>query len=62
MTNNVRIEKDGLGELKVPNDVYWGINTQRAIKNFRISGKTFPSIFNITLAQVKKPVYWPILN
>ena len=54
MTNNVRIEKDVLGELKVPNDVYWGINTQRAIKNFRISGKTFPSIFNIALAQVKK--------
>ncbi|MFX0179886.1 MAG: class II fumarate hydratase, partial [Candidatus Hodarchaeota archaeon] len=36
------------------NDVFWGINTQRAIKNFKISGKTFPEIFIISLAQVKK--------
>jgi fumarate hydratase class II len=51
---NFRIEKDVLGELKVPSDVYWGINTQRAIENFKISGKTIPSLFIITLAQVKK--------
>jgi len=49
-----RIEKDVLGEIRVPNDVYWGINTQRAIKNFKISGKTFPEIFIISLAQLKK--------
>jgi fumarate hydratase class II len=49
-----RIEKDVLGELEVPSNVYWGINTQRAIKNFQISGKTFPQIFIIALAQLKK--------
>lgn len=49
-----RIEKDVLGELGVPSNVYWGINTQRAIKNFQISGKTFPQIFIKSLAQVKK--------
>jgi fumarate hydratase class II len=49
-----RIEKDVLGELEVPSNVYWGINTQRAIKNFQISGKTFPKIFIIALAQLKK--------
>ncbi|MFX0105462.1 MAG: hypothetical protein ACFE75_08225, partial [Candidatus Hodarchaeota archaeon] len=49
-----RIEKDVLGELEVPSNVYWGVNTQRAIKNFQISGKTFPEVFIISLAQLKK--------
>ena len=35
-----RIEHDSLGELPVPADVYWGINTQRAIGNFPVSGIT----------------------
>jgi len=49
-----RLEKDILGELEVPSDVYWGINTQRAIQNFKISGSTFPEIFIFSLAQLKK--------
>ena len=49
-----RREKDSIGELDVPADVYWGINTQRALMNFKISGKTFPKEFIIALAQVKK--------
>ncbi|MFW9806596.1 MAG: lyase family protein, partial [Candidatus Thorarchaeota archaeon] len=49
-----RREKDSIGELDVPANVYWGINTQRAIMNFQISGKTFPSEFIHALAQVKK--------
>jgi fumarate hydratase class II len=49
-----RIEKDVLGEIEVPSNVYWGINTQRAIKNFQISGKMFPNIFIRSLAQIKK--------
>lgn len=49
-----RIEKDILGEIEVPSGAYWGVNTQRAIQNFKISGKVFPQIFIITLAQVKK--------
>ncbi|MHA2357898.1 MAG: class II fumarate hydratase [Candidatus Heimdallarchaeaceae archaeon] len=54
MNNNKRIEKDILGEMEIPSDVYWGINTQRALENFQISGKTLPSSFIIALAQVKK--------
>ncbi len=54
MNLNYRIEKDVLSELEVPINVYWGINTQRAIKNFQISGKTFPKIFITSLAQLKK--------
>ncbi|MHA1614562.1 MAG: class II fumarate hydratase, partial [Candidatus Thorarchaeota archaeon] len=49
-----RREKDSIGELDVPADVYWGINTQRALMNFKISDKTFPKGFIIALAQVKK--------
>ncbi|MHA1373101.1 MAG: class II fumarate hydratase [Promethearchaeota archaeon] len=49
-----RIEKDILGEIKVPSNAYWGVNTQRAIQNFQISGKVFPQIFIISLAQLKK--------
>ncbi|MHA2391539.1 MAG: class II fumarate hydratase [Promethearchaeota archaeon] len=51
---NFRIEKDVLGEIKVNDNVYWGINTQRAIENFQISGKMFPQIFITSLAQLKK--------
>lgn len=32
-----RIEKDTMGEVKVPSHVYWGAQTQRSIENFRIA-------------------------
>ncbi len=54
MNEKIRIEKDVLGELEVPEEVYWGINTQRAILNFQISGKQFPTSFILSLALVKK--------
>ncbi len=49
-----RIEKDILGEKEVPKNVYWGINTQRAIENFKISGKQLPTIFIHSMAELKK--------
>ena len=49
-----RTEKDVLGEIDVPTDAYWGINTQRAIENFRISGLRFSQRFIMSLAKVKK--------
>ena len=33
-----RIEKDSLGEVKVPSTALWGAQTQRAVNNFPISG------------------------
>ena len=33
-----RIEKDSLGEVKVPSKALWGAQTQRAVNNFAISG------------------------
>ena len=32
-----RIEKDTMGEVHVPVDVYWGAQTQRSIENFKIA-------------------------
>ena len=32
-----RIEKDTMGEVKVPSNVYWGAQTQRSIENFQIA-------------------------
>jgi fumarate hydratase class II len=49
-----RREKDSIGELEVPADAYWGINTQRAIMNFKISGRSFSPEFIHSLAHVKK--------
>jgi aspartate ammonia-lyase len=37
--SNYRIEKDSLGEFKVPADAWYGIQTARAVDNFPISGR-----------------------
>ena len=34
----MRIEKDSLGSKEIPDDVYYGIQTMRAIENFPVSG------------------------
>ncbi|MFW9918606.1 MAG: class II fumarate hydratase [Candidatus Thorarchaeota archaeon] len=50
----MRKESDVLGTVEVPDDAYFGINTQRAIRNFSISGRRMPIAFIVALAQVKK--------
>jgi fumarate hydratase class II len=35
-----RIEKDTMGEVKVPKDAYYGAQTQRSIENFKIARET----------------------
>ncbi len=35
---NIRIEKDSMGEMEIPAEAYYGIQTLRAIQNFPISG------------------------
>jgi len=37
-----RLEKDSLGEIKVPKDVYYGAQTQRSFNNFRIGSEKIP--------------------
>ncbi|MBU2710980.1 aspartate ammonia-lyase [Zooshikella harenae] len=55
-TDKVRKEKDLLGEKEVPINAYYGIQTQRAIENFQITGVSinlFPTLVT-ALAMVKK--------
>lgn len=48
-----RIEKDSLGDVEVPEDAYWGAQTQRASINFDISDEQFPPTFIRALAIIK---------
>jgi fumarate hydratase class II len=49
-----RVEKDFLGEVKVPKDALWGVQTQRAVENFPISGIRFGRRFLYALGLIKK--------
>lgn len=49
-----RIEKDSMGELKVPADRLWGAQTQRSIQNFKIGGDRFPREMIRALGVLKK--------
>jgi fumarate hydratase class II len=49
-----RIEKDSLGEVRVPADALYGAQTQRALENFPISGQRFGRRFIRALATVKR--------
>ena len=48
-----RIERDSMGELKVPAAALWGAQTQRAVDNFPISGLTMPRQFIRALGLIK---------
>ena len=52
--DNYRIEKDTMGEVKVPKDKYWGAQTQRSLENFEIGKDRFPRAFIRALGIVKK--------
>jgi aspartate ammonia-lyase len=49
-----RVERDLLGELDVPSGAYWGIHTQRALRNFTISSRKVNAGLIHAMAQVKK--------
>jgi fumarate hydratase class II len=49
-----RVEQDTMGPVKVPEDAYYGAQTQRAIENFPISGLTFQPAFIKAIALIKK--------
>jgi fumarate hydratase class II len=54
MADGYRIEKDSLGEMKVPTDALYGAQTQRAVENFPISGQRFGRSFIEALGIIKK--------
>ena len=49
-----RIEKDTMGEVQVPSDMYYGAQTQRSYDNFKISEEKMPSALIHSIALVKK--------
>jgi len=50
---NFRIEKDTIGEIKVPADKYWGAQTQRSKQNFKIGEETMPLEVIYAFAHIK---------
>jgi fumarate hydratase class II len=48
-----RVERDSMGELRVPAQALWGAQTQRAVQNFPLSGLRMPRGFIRALGLVK---------
>ena len=40
--SETRIESDSMGDIGVPEDRYWGAQTQRSLQNFKIGGEKMP--------------------
>ncbi len=51
---SIRVEKDSLGTIEVPGDAYYGAQTERARRNFPVSGLRFPRRFIAALAAIKR--------
>ena len=49
-----RTEKDSMGSVKVPNNRYYGAQTQRSLNNFKIGSENFPREFIRAYGIVKK--------
>ena len=53
-SDSSRIERDSLGDVRVPEHAPYGAQTQRALDNFQISGWRFPRPFIRALALIKR--------
>ena len=53
MKKKFRVERDSLGEVRVPADALYGAQTQRALENFTIGGQTMPAAFIRALGLIK---------
>lgn len=53
----MRKEHDFLGELAIPDEAYYGVQTLRAVENFAITGQKLDDDFIVALAQVKKAAF-----
>jgi fumarate hydratase, class II len=51
--SDTRIEKDSLGEIEVPAKAYYAAQTERARRNFPVSGLTLPKRFLAAVAMIK---------
>ena len=61
-SDNIRIEKDTMGEVSVPADKYWGAQTQRSIDNFKIGQQKMPLEVIRAFAILKKAAAKTNLN
>jgi len=52
--NDYRIERDTMGEVRLPASVYYGAQTQRAVENFPISGQRMPAELIHALGRIKR--------
>ena len=50
----MRIEKDTMGEMELPDDSYYGAQTQRAVENFQISSTKIPRSMIAAIAMIKR--------
>jgi fumarate hydratase class II len=50
----MRVERDSMGEVAIPEGALWGAQTQRAVENFPISGRRFGRPFIRALGLVKR--------
>ncbi len=54
MTNNIRVESDSMGEIEVPNEMYYGAQSARSLINFAIGRETMPPELVRAMGIVKK--------
>ncbi len=54
MAEEFRVERDSMGEVRVPAAAYYGAQTQRALENFALSGMRFPRRFLEALGWIKE--------
>ncbi|WP_051249725.1 aspartate ammonia-lyase [Maridesulfovibrio zosterae] len=54
VADKVRRESDALGKMDIPSDVYYGIHTLRAVRNFPFSGYSMHPVFIRSFAMVKE--------
>jgi fumarate hydratase, class II len=52
--SDYRIERDTIGEIRVPSDMYWGAQTQRSKENFKIGTEKMPLEVIYAFAEIKK--------
>ena len=50
----MRKEKDSMGEVLVPDDAYYGAQTQRAVDNFQVSSRRIPRTLIESIGMIKK--------
>ncbi|MGN0291488.1 MAG: lyase family protein, partial [Lachnospiraceae bacterium] len=54
MVEEMRMESDSIGTMRVPSEAYYGVQTLRAKQNFPITGQRLNPVFIENLARVKK--------